>query len=563
LTRTRSPFANPRWLLAGGLIVCVYVWHVWSVHYLADDGYIAFKYVDNLVRGDGLVFNPGERVEGYNDFLWLILLAASKWLLPGVELVTIAGVLGTLFGVLTIAAAIQFSREVQEDAWPWGLVAGALIAAHPGLTAWATSGLETTMFAFVLFIAAASYARWLRTGRGLVTSTVLFSLAALTRPEGGMLFVVTLAHLALTERVRTGMWLGRRVWISASVFALIFVPYFVWRYGYYGFLFPNTAYAKVGATIDQFRRGAADLRSYLLGTGSAVLLIPVAFAVWRRMRQDWVSYFGLLIAVHWTYIIYVGGDGLAFFRFFAYSAPIFYLLAEQGLADGYRLMRERWAARPAWQFGLPTTAIVAALLALTMQSSVTALVAPERARWYEPQSELSFPGTGADHSYLWFDNYFVDRLAVAARWLEANTSPGAVIAATPAGSIAFHMHRTVIDMLGLNDVHIAHNGGTFMDPGKGRAGHEKGDGRYVLSRSPDYILMGNVAVLPFPITPDRMARKLVLKSEHDIWNEPSFHRDYELVTVRLADSGVFQYFTFYRRKGIAVPPVADVQGAQP
>ena len=45
--------------------------------------------------------------------------------------------------------------------------------------------------------------------------------------------------------------------------------------------------------------------------------------------------------------------------------------------------------------------------------------------------------------------------------------------------------------------------------GKGRAGHKKGDDKYVLSRSPDYILMGNVAVLPYPVDKEGMAKKLV------------------------------------------------------
>jgi len=62
-------------------------------------------------------------------------------------------------------------------------------------------------------------------------------------------------------------------------------------------------------------------------------------------------------------------------------------------------------------------------------------------------------------------------------------------------------------MLGLNDAHIGHT--STADLGKGRAGHEKGDGKYVLSRSPDYILMGNVAVLPYPVDKEGMAKKLV------------------------------------------------------
>ena len=89
-------------------------------------------------------------------------------------------------------------------------------------------------------------------------------------------------------------------------------------------------------------------------------------------------------------------------------------------------------------------------------------------------------------------------------------------------------------MLGLNDAHIGHT--STADLGKGRAGHEKGDGKYVLSRSPDYILMGNVAVLPYPVDKERMAKKLVRKSEHELWAEPRFHDTYELVCFQLSNT---------------------------
>jgi hypothetical protein len=107
------------------------------------------------------------------------------------------------------------------------------------------------------------------------------------------------------------------------------------------------------------------------------------------------------------------------------------------------------------------------------------------------------------------------------------------------------MNQPVLDMLGLTDKHIARTTGLYAGA---KAGHEKGDGRYVLSRAPDYILMGNVAVLPYPLTDETMATKLVNKSEHELWADPEFHQRYELVSVRLASSGPFQYFTFYRKK---------------
>jgi hypothetical protein len=113
------------------------------------------------------------------------------------------------------------------------------------------------------------------------------------------------------------------------------------------------------------------------------------------------------------------------------------------------------------------------------------------------------------------------------------------------------MNHKVIDMLGLNDIHIARTVTQRM--GKGRAGHEKGDGKYVLSRSPDFILMGNVAVLSYPVDEATMAKKIRLKSENELWDDPEFHRNYELECVRLADSGPFQYFTFYKKKGLVLP----------
>ncbi|HMG22775.1 MAG TPA: hypothetical protein VK607_15680, partial [Kofleriaceae bacterium] len=44
-----------------------------------DDAFITFRYADHLVRGDGLVFNPGERVEGFTNLLWTLWTAAGLW----------------------------------------------------------------------------------------------------------------------------------------------------------------------------------------------------------------------------------------------------------------------------------------------------------------------------------------------------------------------------------------------------------------------------------------------------------------------------------------------------
>ena len=51
----------------------------WSADPVAyDDAYISYRYADNAVRGLGVVFNPGERVEGYTNFAWTAIHALPE-----------------------------------------------------------------------------------------------------------------------------------------------------------------------------------------------------------------------------------------------------------------------------------------------------------------------------------------------------------------------------------------------------------------------------------------------------------------------------------------------------
>src|SRR5438105_15822381 len=62
---------------------------------LDDDSFISFRYARNLLRGDGLVYNPGERVEGYTNFLWVVLSAGAMGLGVAPELAAqVLGILG-------------------------------------------------------------------------------------------------------------------------------------------------------------------------------------------------------------------------------------------------------------------------------------------------------------------------------------------------------------------------------------------------------------------------------------------------------------------------------------
>src|SRR4051794_18934740 len=78
--------------------------HALLFDFVNDDAYISFRYARNLVEHGQLVFNPGERVEGFTNFLWTLLLAGGIKL--GLSPVLTSRFLGIAFGVGTLAGLV-------------------------------------------------------------------------------------------------------------------------------------------------------------------------------------------------------------------------------------------------------------------------------------------------------------------------------------------------------------------------------------------------------------------------------------------------------------------------
>src|SRR5437660_5760906 len=82
-----------------------------------DDSYISYRYARNLIHGLGLVYNAGERIEGYTNLLWTLLVAAGLEL--GIEPTALAKLLGgaSALGVLWLVWRLA-ERMVPESRWP-------------------------------------------------------------------------------------------------------------------------------------------------------------------------------------------------------------------------------------------------------------------------------------------------------------------------------------------------------------------------------------------------------------------------------------------------------------
>jgi hypothetical protein len=446
---------SERWpaiaLLAIALLAAVLFMHARFYDYVVDDAYISFNYARNLVEGEGLVFNPGERVEGYTNFLWVMLIALGMKL--GLDPVGLAKTLCFGFAVLTMLMVYShYGRIYLRRSWQ-RLLPVALIAVSPPVAVWAFGSLETTMFAFLLTAALLTHIDSGERGKVPLASSALIGLAAITRPEGMIFAMVLFADLLLNPRLR------RRAIVWLIPIALIYVPYFAWRYTYYGWLFPNTFYAKTGGGWSQFLRGLAYIRDFLVWPGGIVTLLAIVPATLKRSRKTLLPPIACFV---WScYVMVIGGDGLAMYRFIVPILPVCYLLSAEGLL----LILERLQAKMAVFRGKPACLVIVAICLLMVLSR--SLGSSER------------------------DFVNVDRIRVQGnwvpigKWLGDYARPGETLAVAVAGAIPYYSGLYTIDMLGITDPHIAHV--EIEQMGSGTAGHEKHDIDYVLARRPTYI----------------------------------------------------------------------------
>ncbi|WP_072750825.1 flagellar motor control protein ZomB [Rhodococcus maanshanensis] len=244
----RLPAWLPRSVFLGGiaLTAALFVWGGWERRWIADDGLIVLRTVRNLLAGNGPVFNAGERVEANTSTIWTYLVYAFSWLTQARLEYVVLGIALVLSGgaiVLGMLGTGALWRGLgRRSAATLLLPAGALAyIAVPPARDYATSGLESCLVIFWIALLWLLLVRW--SLRPPTTASVLIlafvaGLGPLVRPE-----MVILAGLALLM-----IFLAPGTWrLRASIVAVagaVPVGYQIWRMGYYGLPYPNTAVAK-------------------------------------------------------------------------------------------------------------------------------------------------------------------------------------------------------------------------------------------------------------------------------------------------------------------------------
>jgi arabinofuranosyltransferase len=452
--------------------------------FVADDSLISFRYSQRLLGGHGLTFTDGERVEGYSNFLWVLLVAAGG--LVTSDLIQVGRVLGTVCTALALAAIVWACPPRSARA---ALAAGAglvALALSHGVGIWAIGGLEQALQIALLAWALAVVGFTTEQAAEMPPAAgVLLALLVLTRPDGvlfcALIAVGLIAVHGLSGQTVRGIlrlvWLPAIAWIGQEIFRLT----------YYGDWVPNTAYAKLSGSARHFAEGALYLANAVLWHAPVIVLAGISLAIVRPLRRRDVL-IPLIVAIGWcVYVASIGGDIFPGRRHFlpALVCLAFVIVATWRRSEASRL----------------SPIALAALLAVATAG-------------YLPLQRVDVENERAKgEQWEWDCGKLMTDLRVAFQ------AQRPLLAADATGCTAYFSEFPMLDMLGLNDRYLAHH--PPPDFGTGFIGHELGDGTYVLSRQPDIILFGIIGHQPW------------WRSGLEMVKLPDFARDYALVNLRV------------------------------
>lgn len=335
-------------LIAAAL--CLYAVALLRTAWLSDDSYIAFRAIDNLKHGYGLLSNPPERVMGFTNPLWTLIVFLPVALGLGMYAAAMGLSLVCSAGAAMVISRVAASPALAALAISWLAVSGAYLD-------FSTSGLENPLTHVLLAVLFGHVVRATRRGASVVPFCAA-GLLVLNRLDHALLALPALVQeivYAGPGRFRTRFLRPSFGWTRAAL--AVAAPSAAWMLFatvYYGFPYPNTAYAKLNTTIPASRLAAQGVR-YLFESlqkdPATVFVMGLALVTAMRVRSRSAFAAAAGILLYLAYVVRVGGDFMTG-RFLTTPFIVAVIwLAGEGLAN----------ASPASRLGLAAATLVFAL----------------------------------------------------------------------------------------------------------------------------------------------------------------------------------------------------------
>jgi len=369
-----------------------------------DDAYITLRFSNNMALGYGPIFNIGEKVEGYSNFSWMVLLAFVGW--AGIPMEMAMKFLGLFSGL----GVLLFVWKISACRFKSGLAVVApllLLGTGSFFALWAVDGLET-MF-YTMLLTSLVYALASKNTNTLLIGLIA-GLVALTRPEGILFSLIAVSFLSFNNGLRSGLK-------ALGLVAFFAGGYELFRIFYFGEFVSNTALAKVHMGVNTALNGLRYLYTY--NADSGFFLLPVAFAGAIASKKDPKLLIPIVfILAQVVFLMVSGGDFMYGYRFMIPVVPCIVLLCAYAIeAVNIRVNL--------------TAALLLLILTVTTQS-------------YYQYAHLPAKHVG-------FDNltFRTSPLFNVAAFLDQRSGPDDWILLSEAGVIPFYVEAKILDYMGL------------------------------------------------------------------------------------------------------------------
>ncbi|MCP5052904.1 MAG: hypothetical protein GY940_37390, partial [bacterium] len=295
---------------------------------LFDDAMISMRYAWNLSHGNGLVWNPGEYVEGITNMLMTLYMSVFTLLFDkntAVFMIQVTGIVFMLmiaFLCMKIGELVMEKHHINNPGFFLPLFFAIPLCYYP-LSFWTLLGMENGMLMVLLL--SATLAAMRMEGNPLIKPIfpILLGLAFLTRPDA-MIPVALILLYRWTGIARQKGWF-RTIGIEAGIVASFVVGITLFRYLYYGSPVPNTYLLKVvGVPLgEKIKNGIIFITPFI-----KLMWFPICIAVFSvlvNMTRIAVLIFGMMAAAI-GYQVYVGGDFFVYWRMLSPYVPLLLIL---------------------------------------------------------------------------------------------------------------------------------------------------------------------------------------------------------------------------------------------
>ena len=299
---------------------------------LFDDAMISMQYAKHFVEGHGLVMNPGEKVEGYTNPLWVMYMAVIH-LLPVSQskISLLIQITGAILLIANLFVVMKIARLISGASFPVSSGAMFLTAFYLPLISWSLQGMEVSLVTLIISIAVMKAIHCMRENSFSLWLYILLGIGTLVRIDMAVPFIgIWLFLLWVQPSLRK-----KNLFWGLGIFALFMVAQTLFRVVYYGDILPNTYYLKMTGypVLLRITRGFTVFVHFIWRMNLLFFLFPFIMLVMNYDNSRGII--AWMFGLQCLYSIYVGGDAWEIWggsnRYIAVVMPIFFVLCSHAL----------------------------------------------------------------------------------------------------------------------------------------------------------------------------------------------------------------------------------------